>query len=180
MLFSRQGVKKLKGNAKLTEQEFSERIESCKEKLYRFAYCYVKNEQEALEIVSEATYKAYLSFKNMNNPEYFETWISRIVINCALDYMRKNKRYTYMEDSAVEFSTMEGPVSLEEKWDLYEALDQLQPEDKAFIILKYFEDKRFKDMAEVLSLPENTVKTKVYRILAKLKKHLIKEGVDMT
>ncbi|GIP28549.1 DNA-directed RNA polymerase subunit sigma [Paenibacillus sp. J23TS9] len=167
-------------NKKLTEQQFSEQIEACKEKLYRFAYCYVKNEQEALEIVSEATYKAYLSFGKMKNPEYFETWISRIVINCALDHMRKNKKYTYIEDSAVELPAKEDPVLLEEKWDLYQALDRLQPEDKAFIILKYFEDQRFKDMADVLSMPENTVKTKVYRILAKLKKHLIKEEVDIT
>lgn len=163
----------------MTERQFSERIEACKEKLYRFAYCYVKNEQEALEIVSEATDKAYLSFGKLKNPEYFETWISRIVIHCALDHMKRNKKYTYTEDGAAEFAAKEDPVSLEEKWDLYDALDRLKPEDKAFIILKYFEDKRFKDMAEVLSLPENTVKTKLYRILGKLKKHLVKEEVDV-
>ncbi len=167
----------LKEHTGLSEQQFSERMELCKEKLYRFAYCYVKNEQEALEIVSEATYKAYLSLKKMKNPEYFETWISRIVINCALDHMRKKKRYTYMEDGGGELPAKEAPISLEEKWDLYEALDQLPPEERAFIILKYFEDRRFKDMAEVLSLPENTVKTKLYRILDKLKKHLKKEEV---
>lgn len=163
----------------MTEQQFSDRIEACKDKLYRFAYCYVKNEQEALEIVSEATYKAYLSYERMTNPQYFETWISRIVINCAMDYMRRNKKYTYMEDSTVEFSAKEDPVSLEDKLDLYEALDRLKPEDKAFIILKYFEDQRFKDMAEVLSMPENTVKTRLYRILGKLKQQLTKEEVDM-
>ncbi|MDR0267314.1 sigma-70 family RNA polymerase sigma factor [Paenibacillus sp.] len=176
------GVNKLNTEySKLTEQQFSERIEASKEKLYRFAFCYVKNEQEALEIVSEATYKAYLSYTKLKNPEYFDTWISRIVINCAMDHIKRNKKYTYMEDNVVEFSAKEDPVSLEEKWDLYQALDRLKPEDKAFIILKYFEDQRFKDMAEVLSMPENTVKTKLYRILDKLRKHLIKEEeVDLT
>ncbi|QOS99282.1 sigma-70 family RNA polymerase sigma factor [Brevibacterium sp. JNUCC-42] len=169
-----------KESIRLTEQQFSEHIEACKEKLYRFAFCYVKNEQEALEIVSEATYKAFLSFRKMKNPEYFESWISRIVINCSLDHIRRNKKYTYMEDSPTGFAAKENPVSLEEKWDLYEALDQLAPEDRAFIILKFFEGQRFKDMAEVLELPENTVKTKFYRILNKLKKHLIKEEVDIT
>lgn len=173
------GVNQLNQSAaKLTEQQFSERMEICKEKLYRFAYCYVKNEQEALEIVSEAAYKAYLSFEKLKNPEYFETWVSRIVINCAMDHIKRKQKYTYMEDSAIEYASKEDSVSLEEKMDLYEALDRLMPEDKSFIILKYFEDQRFKDMAEVLSLPENTVKTRLYRILDKLKKHLIKEEVD--
>ncbi|WMT41405.1 sigma-70 family RNA polymerase sigma factor [Paenibacillus sp. D2_2] len=174
------GVNQLnKEMANMTEQQFSERIGACKEKLYRFAFCYVKNEQEALEIVSEATYKAYLAYRKLDNPQYFETWISRIVINCAMDHMRRHKKYTYMEDSVVEFSAKEDPISLEEKWDLYEALDRLKPEDKAFIILKYFEDQRFKDMAEVLSMPESTVKTRLYRILDKLKKQLMKEEADI-
>ncbi len=165
-------------NTRLTEQEFGERIEACKEKMYRFAYCYVKNEQEALDIVSEATYKAFLAYKRMKSPEYFESWMGRIVINCALDHIRRKKKVTYLEDNQVEVAAKESAVSLEEKMDLYDALDQLDPEDRAIIILKIFEDQRFKDMADVLSMPENTVKTKFYRIIEKLKKSLIRKEVD--
>jgi RNA polymerase sigma-70 factor (ECF subfamily) len=61
--------------------------------------------------------------------------------------------------------------------DLYEALEVLKPEERSFIILKFFEGQRFKDIAEVLSLSENTVKSKFYRILNKLKLQLTrKEG----
>ncbi|WP_438351353.1 sigma-70 family RNA polymerase sigma factor [Paenibacillus sp. FA6] len=165
--------------ARLTDQQFSEHIEVHKEKLYRFAYCYVKNEQDALEIVAEATYKAYLSFSKMKTPEYFETWITRIVINCSLDHIRRNKKYTSLENNPAEFVTTEHSLPFEDKWDLYEALDQLSPEEKNLIILKVFEDKRFKDLAEILSLTENTIKSKFYRTLDKLKKHLIKEEVDI-
>ncbi|WDQ30746.1 sigma-70 family RNA polymerase sigma factor [Paenibacillus marchantiae] len=169
-----------KESTALTEQQFSDRLEACKEKLYRFAFSYVKNEQEALEIISEASYKGFLSYEKVKSPDYFETWMTRIVINCSLDHIRRKKKYTYMEDSTIPFAAEESSMGLEEQWDLYEALDHLHPEDRAFIVLKFFQDQRFKDMAEVLSLPESTVKTRFYKILNKLKKYLTKEEVDFT
>ncbi|KAF6575585.1 sigma-70 family RNA polymerase sigma factor [Paenibacillus polymyxa] len=166
-----------KENASLTEQQFSDRLMGCKERMYRIAYSYVKNQQDALEIISEASYKAFLSYKKLESLDYIETWIARIVINCAIDHLRRKKKYTYIEDSQQSLTSADSNVSLEEKMDLYEALEVLKPEERSFIILKFFEGQRFKDIAEVLSLSENTVKTKFYRILNKLKLQLTeKEG----
>ncbi|MDQ0723068.1 RNA polymerase sigma factor (sigma-70 family) [Paenibacillus sp. W4I10] len=61
--------------------------------------------------------------------------------------------------------------------DLYDALDRLVPEDRAYIILKFFGNMRFREIAEVLSLSENTVKSKFYRIINKLKMDLIEGEV---
>jgi|GEM_PF-6926975 len=111
--FKKQGVSEL---AKaLSQQQFSEHITRCSGKLYRVAYCYVKNEQDALDIVSEATYKAYLSFERMKTPQYFESWLTRIVIHCALDRLNRNKRITFMEDQTQEYAAAELAVPLEEK-----------------------------------------------------------------
>ncbi|MFF3923823.1 sigma-70 family RNA polymerase sigma factor [Paenibacillus lactis] len=162
----------------LSQQQFSEHITRCSSKLYRVAYCYVKNEQDALDIVSEATYKAYLSFERMKTPQYFDSWITRIVIHCALDRLNRNKRIAFMEDQTQEYAAAELAVPLEEKLDLYEAMDRLAPEEKAYIILKFFEDLRFRDMGDVLELPENTVKTRFYRIIGKLKQYLIEGEVE--
>ncbi|MGG1615309.1 sigma-70 family RNA polymerase sigma factor [Paenibacillus sp. NRS-1781] len=158
-----------KANASLTEQQFSDRLMGCKERMYRIAYSYVKNQQDALEIVSEASYKAFLSFKKLESLDYVETWIARIVINCAIDHLRRKKKYTYIEDSQHSLTSADS--------NMYEALEVLKPEERSFIILKFFEGQRFKDIAEVLSLSENTVKSKFYRILNKLKLQLTrKEG----
>lgn len=142
------------------------------------AYCYVKNEQEALDIVSEATYKGYLAYERMNSPQYFESWMTRIVINSVIDHLSLKKRFTYMEDGAQDYAATEHAVPLEERMDLYDALDRLPPEEKTYIILKFFEDLRFRDMADMLSLSENTVKTRFYRIIGKLKSYLIEGEVD--
>lgn len=79
--------------------EFAQRLQSDKARYYRIAYSYVKNEQDALDIVGDATYKALLNLRSLKNPEYFGTWMTRIVINCALDQLRRSSRVTFLDDS---------------------------------------------------------------------------------
>jgi len=162
---------------KTKEEQFSEKITTIQNKLYRLAYCYVKNEQEALDIVSEATYKGYIAYGKMDSMTYFDSWMSRIVINTSIDHIRRSQRVTYMEDYVQEFAAPERGASIEEKMDLYDALDRLVPEDRAYIILKFFDNMRFREIAEVLSLSENTVKSKFYRIINKLKLDLVEGEV---
>ncbi|HAB60359.1 MAG TPA: RNA polymerase subunit sigma-24 [Lachnospiraceae bacterium] len=154
---------------------FEEKLEPIRKKLYQYAFCYVKNEHDALDIVSDTVYKAYISYHKLKNKEYFETWITRILINTALDHCRKGSKVMPM-DSLPEQVIQEPSVSREEQWDLYEALDTLEEENKSFIILKFFEDKSFREIAEIYQMPEGTVKSKVYRILQDLRFQLEKGG----
>lgn len=155
-------------NHSLSQNQFAGRMEDSSGKFYRLAYCYVKNEHDALEIVSEATYRGFIHLDRLENPEYFDTWMSRIIINCACDYLKKQGRYQYSEpDDSLPASQEE--VSIDEKLDLYQALDALDTADKALIILKYFEERSFREIAKILSVPESTVKTRLYRILGRLK-----------
>ena len=79
--------------------EFAQRLQSDKARYYRIAYSYVKNEQDALDIVGDATCKALLNLRSLKNPEYFGTWMTRIVINCALDQLRRSSRVTFLDDA---------------------------------------------------------------------------------
>lgn len=161
---------------KMTKEEFGVRWEASKEKFYRFAYCYVKSEHDAWEILSEATYRAYCSLHKLKDPQYFETWINRIIINCACDYLKKNSRFVSIEDYSTEIADSDYDFSESEtKLDAYELMEILTPDEKTLIILKYFEEKSFKEISLILEIPENTAKTKVYRALSKMKQHTIKE-----
>lgn len=73
-------------------------MERSRDKLYRFAYCYVKNEDDALDILSEAVYKGYISFHKLRDEKYFETWMIRIIINCANDFLKKNLKMFILYD----------------------------------------------------------------------------------
>lgn len=161
--------KAIRGNNKA----FQELIQKEKNKLYRMAYLYVKNEADALDIVQETIYKAYVSMKTIEKTEYFSTWLTRILINEALDFIRKHKRMIptekMEEQSTTEYNELEGSI------DLIEAINRLEVQYKTVVILRYYKDFTIKQIAETLICPEGTVKTRLHRAAKKLKVDL-KEG----
>lgn len=147
------------------EQLVTQSIIDYKEALYRLAYRYTKQEQDALDVVQESIYKALASLDQLKEPEYVKTWIYRIVVNTALDYLRKNKKYVYDENIVLE----EGYYDQYEDIDLKSALDQLEEPYHTIIVLRYFEDLQINEIAKVLSQNENTIKTRLYAALKKLR-----------
>ena len=161
-------VQKAKDGCK---ESFSKLIKSRGQKIYKIAICYVKNEDIALDVVSEATFKAYININKLKDIKYFDTWLIRIVINESISALRKSKRIIHLEDYKKEIST-ELKDKLEDKIDLYNALDKLKKDDKEILVLKYFGDLTFGEIAEIMLKSENTIKTKHYRALDKVRKIL--------
>lgn len=156
---------------RIGKHEYAEWMMQNRQRFYRIAYSYVKNEQEALDIVSEAVYRGLIHIKDLREPKYLNTWMTRIVINTALEMIRKNSRLAVLEDYLPEVGAAE-KIEQEIRFDLYEALDTLDAEDKSYVILKYFEDCSFKEISELLDIPESTVKSKVYRCLERMRKFM--------
>ena len=137
------------------------------EKMYRIAYSYVRNEDDALDIVQDSAYKAMKYADSVKNKHYIETWLCRIVINCAIDFIRKNKK-EILSDIPQDFDKT-GTTDIYSDFDTLEALQVLNETERAIIILRFFEDKKIDDIATILDLNVNTTKTLLYRSLKKLK-----------
>ncbi|WP_229768588.1 sigma-70 family RNA polymerase sigma factor [Tissierella pigra] len=165
-------LKAIKGDG----ESFGLLINSKKEDLYRIAYSYVHNEQDALDIIGEAVYKSYISISKLKHPEYFNTWIVRIVINCAINFINKSKRILYLDNKTIESLNNE-KNDIVESIDLKEALEKLDHNYKIVIILRYSQNLKLKEIAEILELPLSTVKTRLYKAIELLKIEL-KEGED--
>jgi RNA polymerase sigma-70 factor, ECF subfamily len=166
MLFQDQVKKAKKGNTKV----FQKLIEAEKEKLYRMAYLYVKNESDAIDIVYETIYKAYISIKKLKEPDYFSTWLVRILINTALDFKKKNKRIIPVEELE-RYGNDENTerLHIEERMDLVDAIARLEEKYKTIIILRYYHDLSIKEIAKILNCPEGTVKTNLHRAIQELR-----------
>jgi RNA polymerase sigma-70 factor, ECF subfamily len=167
--------KKIKKAKQGDEQAFQELIQDEKNKLFRMAYLYVKKEDDALDIVQDTIYKAFISIKHLKEPHYFSTWISRILINTALDFIKKKNR-------AILFSDVDGihkdqNLRIEEKLDLLEAIERLEVQYKTVIIFRYYKDLSIKQIAEILKCPEGTVKTRLHRAVNQLKLDLKEERI---
>ncbi len=157
----------------MNKECFAQEVLARKEKLYRIAYCYVKNEQDALDIVSEATYKGLKSLHTLKKPEYFDTWMTRIVINTAADYLRRASRIVNLEEDVLEvIPAPEAALKPEDSLDLFRAMDSLPEKDRACVALRYFEEKTFLEISQILQEPESTVKSRLYRGLRKMRQAL--------
>jgi len=141
-------------------------IQNNQERFYRVAYTYCKSREDALDIVQETVYKALKSHKSIQT-DYLEAWFYRILINTSLSFLRKRK-----EVIPFNIKTMDVPYEERTYLDLYDAIDHLKAEDKTLIILRFFEDLKLTDIASILKLNVNTVKTRLYKILKQLKLEL--------
>ena len=139
---------------------------------YRLAYSYVHKEADAEDIVQNAAYKSILNSDQLKQEAYASTWVYRIVLNEIYRFLAQ-KPSVSLEDMPVE----QGREDSYENVDLWRALDLLDKEDKAVIELRYFEDMKFSDIAEVLQENVNTIKSRLYRALKKLKLELAEADI---
>ena len=149
------------------QQKVEDQILDNYEAMYRLAYSYVRNEEDALDIVQESVYKAIKNAGKVQQEAYIRTWIWRIVMNTAVDLIRSRKNETGLEEA--------GEIGKEDTYqdfDTLEALKILEPREKAVIVLRFFEDQKLEDIARTLQENTNTVKTILYRSLKKLRVEL--------
>lgn len=136
---------------------------------YKIAFLYVRNEDAAVEIVQDSVYQGFLKIKTLRNPELFSTWMTRIIMNKAVRYIKENKKMVECDENFCEDSR---PEHLEEKLDLMNAVNRLPKKYKNVIIQKYFLDMSVDEIAKNQMIPENTVKTNLSRARAILKRIL--------
>lgn len=147
-------------------KEFEQYIEKSFNEIYRFAYIYTHSKEIAEDVVSESVIKALKGIKSLKNPEYMKTWFYRIIINTAYTYMKKQSRVVYFEDMvSAENHTFDdySKITLESLFDC------LNPEQRSIVVMRFFEDMKIGDIAKILDINENTVKTRLYAALGKLK-----------
>ena len=87
---------------KALEKSFEKFIVDNKEKFYKLAYCYVKNHHDALDIIQESILKAYANLNSLKDEKAIDKWFSRIVVNTAVDFIRKNSKMQYVEDDILK------------------------------------------------------------------------------
>lgn len=144
--------------------------------LYRLAYSYVKNKDDALEIVQNVIYKSLSSVKALKNIDSIKPWITRILINCCFDFIKSNSR-TIIKDEVFEFvEDKQGDIL--DRIALKKALYKLPTKLKTILILRFFEDFKIREISEILDMNESTVKTNLYKALNILKIDLQEGNID--
>ncbi len=159
----------------MNKKEFAASVEAIRNKLYRTAYMYLGNEASAYEAIDEAVYKALKSLKNLRQPEYFNTWITRILINVCKDELSRIKRLQPEENITINMNSTDEIDT--DSLSLKEIISRLPEDLKEIIILRYFSGFTLAQTAVSLNMPQGTVVTKQRRALSILKLELSEEEV---
>ena len=155
----------------MDRDEFARRTEAIRARLYRTAYLYLGSEADALEAVDEGVYQALRALKKLREPAFFETWLTRIVLNECRRELRRRSRLAPEEalpDSA-------DPVDYD-ALPLKEAIRRLPEELRTVIILRFFAGYTQAETAAALDIPQGTAATRQRRALELLRLELGEEG----
>lgn len=151
-------------NAQKMQQLVEQELLTSYDSLYRLAFTYVKNEADAMDIVQESSYRAIKNSSSVKNAAFIKTWLWRIVINTSLELLRRNQKEIFCGEPPER-----GKEDIYLDFDTIDALDILNEKERTVIVLRYFEDRKLQEIADVLEENLNTTKSILYRSLGKLR-----------
>lgn len=172
-------------------QLFEDYVNGHIDQIYRFTYGYMGNPQDAEDVVSDSIVKALQGLDQLREPAFLGTWFHRIIINTAKSALAKRSR-TIPIDPQDEASQhlFEAALDKEEirsddtlilgiltpqtarDLSLEDLLKPLSDNAREIIVLRFLEDMTLPDIADLLTINLNTVKTRLYRALHQLRTYL--------
>ena len=156
----------------MKQEQYAARLESLWGRLYKTALLYLDSESRAQDAVDEAVYKGLRSCWRLRQPEYFDTWLTRILINVCKDELRRGRRFVPLEE------VPEGAAEDYDALPLKEALSKLPPPLKEVVILRYFTGYTLEETAAALEIPRGTVATRQRKALQLLRLELSEEVTE--
>lgn len=156
----------------MNRQEFTRRVLALEGRLYRISCGMLRSPQDRQDAVQEAVLKAWQKLDGLRNEKFFETWLTRILINECYNQLAARKCQLPLEEAPELPAEAEGA-----NHELRDALLRLEEKLRLPVILHYMEGYRVREIAGILGLPEGTVKTRLARAKRELKKYLEEEEV---
>jgi RNA polymerase sigma-70 factor, ECF subfamily len=151
-------------------------------RVYNYLLRITANREDSLDLTQDVFLKAYQNLGKLDNPERFAPWLYRIAHNEAYSMFRKRRPESDVDDLEPESTgggiTVGGssvfPIEL--SLAVASALDRLSADQREAVVLKIYQGFKFEEMAEILSCPVSTVKSRLYSALELLKNQLAPIG----
>jgi RNA polymerase sigma-70 factor (ECF subfamily) len=151
-----------------SKEAYKEIVTRYMKQAYYIALGFVRNPQDALDISQEAFIKAYRQRKSFDPDRPFFPWFYRLLKNLCLDHVKKVKRRGEVPFEEVKILEKE-QEDFEMKRAVWGCLDSLPPEQREIIILRYFRQLSYKEIAEFTGKPVGTVMSSLYYAKRKMK-----------
>ena len=153
------------------EEALAAYIRENQARFYRLAFSFMRNSDDAMDVVQDAVVKAFEKERTLRDQETMKTWFYRILVNESISLIKKYR----LESPAGEDAHVESPYyekGYETGEDLYDQINKLPEDAQKIIKLRFYEELSLKEIAQITDMNLNTVKAKLYRGLKLLKEEL--------
>lgn len=158
-----------KERMRMDRQAFSRRVMAMEGRLYRISCGMLSNPQDRMDAVQETVLKAWAHVDRLREERYFETWLTRILINTCHDFQSSGR-------NCVPLEAVAEPAAAERSFaDLRDALNALNEDLRIPVLLQYMEGYRHREIAVILNIPVGTVKSRIARAKRELRALLEEE-----
>ena len=169
---------------------FEELMRKYNRRIFNFVVRMVRSEDVAVELTQDFFIKIYLVIDKYNFEYKFSTWAYRICYNLVIDHIRKNQiqpesldgdaispkeilsSENYVKDDGFRILSEE-----EAKSNLWRTVDRIPLKFKEVILLRYVQELKYEEIAEITDLPVGTVKNRIFKAKEILKQEIEKDGM---
>ncbi|NLT47744.1 MAG: sigma-70 family RNA polymerase sigma factor [Clostridiales bacterium] len=171
------------------EASFELLIQNCKTKAYNTALRYLRDEEDAMDVLQESLIKVFRHLNKFKGDCKFDTWVYRIVVNTCNDFLRKNKNqrtnvslYRTDEDGETMIEIPDTAPTPSEVFDaklttscVLNCLNEIPKEQKDIIILRDIQGFSYEEIGQILNCSMGTVKSRINRARQKLKQSILEQ-----
>lgn len=148
---------------------FSSLMQSQMQNMYKAARAILNNDADAADAIAETILTCWEKLNRLKKPEFFRTWMTRILINKCKDIIRKQRSYSFVEEVPEVSVQEDGFENVEWK----DALHCLEEKYRLVTVLYYVEGFSTAEIGEMLGLPDSTVRSRISRARRKLAQEFV-------
>jgi len=158
---------------------FEELIRAYQRPVYNAAFRILGNPDDAADATQAAFLKAFENLGSYDPKYKFFSWIYRIAVNESINQVKRERKLEPMEEEPVSVDS--GPDARLEGGDLsrgiQEGLMMLSDDYRTVVVLRHFSDLSYREISEILAIPEKTVKSRLYTARQSMKDGLVARGI---
>ena len=151
----------------VSERQLTDFLVENQARFYRLAYSYLQDREEALDAVQAAVCRALERQESLREADAMRTWFYRILVNVCMDALRRRKLVTLVPPEVLDAGSYEDPLPADGA--LARRVEALPPEVSTIIKLRFYEELSLKEISDITGCNLNTVKTRLYTGLKKLR-----------
>ncbi len=158
-------------------------VQRYEKKLYNVAYRITGDPEDAMDGTQSTFVKAFEKLHTFDPKYRFFSWIYRILLNESLTMVHRKKKFEPWESDVVNRQALpsanpsETFDETETDQQIQDAMKTMNPDHRVVIVLKHFHGMSYREMAEIVGVPEKTVKSRLFTARQQLKEILVKQGI---